>query len=183
MSARDDILGRIGDALRVAVPREAVPRAYRRSTSRDVDPVGLFAERVADYRATVHRCAPGALAPTIAQALAARGAQRIAVPSGLDVAWLAESAVVQVADVPLLSHAELDGLDGIVTACAVAIAETGTIVLDARPRPGATCPLAPARLSPLHRPLRADRRRCPRGAATARSATPPHLDQRPIRNE
>ena len=39
-------------------------------------------------------------------------------------------------DDPVLSHADLDGLDGVVTGCAVAIAETGTIVLDAGPDQG-----------------------------------------------
>lgn len=151
MSARDDILARIGAALRVEttptvavpagsapadVPPAAVPRGYRRSSSPDVDLVGLFAERVADYRAMVHRCAPGALASTIGIALAARGARRIVVPAGLDGAWLAESAVERVGDSPPLSHAELDRLDGVITGCAVAIAETGTIVLDAGPDQG-----------------------------------------------
>jgi L-lactate dehydrogenase complex protein LldG len=35
-----------------------------------------------------------------------------------------------------LTAAELDDLDGVVTACAVAVAETGTIVLDASPDQG-----------------------------------------------
>jgi L-lactate dehydrogenase complex protein LldG len=71
------------------------------------------------------------LAATIGEALATRGARRIAVPAGLDRAWLAKTAVDEVSDDPPLSHTELDGLDGVITACAVAIAETGTIVLDA----------------------------------------------------
>jgi L-lactate dehydrogenase complex protein LldG len=130
-SARGDILARIGLALSDRPPTAEVPRAYETSTPASVDLVGLFAERVADYRATVHRCSPAALAATIGTALAARGARRIAVPAGVDVAWLAEASMEVVADTPPLSHSELDGLDGVITACAVAIAETGTIVLDA----------------------------------------------------
>ncbi len=136
MTARDDILARIGAALGDGPPAVEVPRAYRTATPAALDLVGLFAERVADYRATVHRCEPGALSATIGAALAARGARRIAVPAGVDRGWLAEAGIDEVNDVPPLSHAQLDGLDGVVTACAVAIAETGTIVLDAGPDQG-----------------------------------------------
>ena len=61
------------------------------------------------------------------------------VPAGLPEAWLAAAAadgVALVTDDPPLSHAELDGIDGVVTSCAVAIAETGTVVLDAGPGQG-----------------------------------------------
>src|SRR4029079_12390882 len=44
--------------------------------------------------------------------------------------------VERVADEPPLSYVELDGLDGVVTGCAVAIAETGTIILDGGPDQG-----------------------------------------------
>jgi len=131
MNARDDILGRIDVALGDGPPTVDVPRAYETTTPAGLDLVGLFAERVADYRATVHRCTPAALAARIGEALATRGARRIAVPAGLDRGWLARTAVDEVSDNPPLSHTELDGLDGVITACAVAIAETGTVVLDA----------------------------------------------------
>lgn len=131
MTARDDILARIGAALRDGPPAVEIPRAYRTATAAELDLVALFAERVADYRATVHRCEPADLAATIATALGARDARRVAVPAGLDRGWLATARVEAVPDDPPLRHAELDGLDGVVTACAVAIAETGTIVLDA----------------------------------------------------
>ena len=136
MAARADILARIGLALADHAPTADVPRAYQTSTRADVDLVGLLAERVADYRATVHRCRPAALAATISAALAARGGRRIVVPAGLDRSWLAESAVEEVADAPPLSHADLDALDGVISSCAVAIAETGTIVLDGGPGQG-----------------------------------------------
>jgi L-lactate dehydrogenase complex protein LldG len=54
------------------------------------------------------------------------------VPGGLPDAWLSgvpDSAAL-VGDSPELSAAQLDDLAGVVTGCAVAIAETGTIVLD-----------------------------------------------------
>lgn len=136
MVARDDILARIGAALGDGVPRIDVPRAYRTTTPADLDLVELLAERVADYRATVHRCTPQTLAASIGAALAARGVLRIAVPAAMDRAWLAEANVEPVSDDPPLGHADLDSLDGVITACAVAIAETGTIVLDAGPDQG-----------------------------------------------
>ena len=96
----------------------------------------LFAERVADYRASVLWATPAGLAETIAGALAARGARRVAAPSGLPGGWLTAASVEAVGDDPPLSVEALDGLDGVVTGCAVAIAETGTIVLDAGPGQG-----------------------------------------------
>jgi L-lactate dehydrogenase complex protein LldG len=93
--------------------------------------VELFVERVQDYRATVHRTTEGTLAGTVAEVLAAQGAQRIAVPAGIPREWLARTRAQAVPDDPPLSKRDLDGLDGVITGCAVAIAETGTIVLDA----------------------------------------------------
>jgi L-lactate dehydrogenase complex protein LldG len=57
-------------------------------------------------------------------------------PTGIPGAWLAGASVEVVVDVPPLTHAELDAVDGVITGCAVAIAETGTIVLDGGPDQG-----------------------------------------------
>jgi len=111
VSAREEILGRVRMALGDASPPE-VPRHYRR-TSTVADPVALFCERVSDYRATVHRD------------LAVLGELcngRVVRAPGVD--WDAP------ADSPELSPAELDAVDTALTGCALAIAETGTIVLD-----------------------------------------------------
>jgi L-lactate dehydrogenase complex protein LldG len=86
------------------------------------DPVALFAERVAEYRATVTRT--GDPLAAIESALRRHGAQRVVVPPGLP--WR-PSGVELVEDHGLSPH-ELDALDGVVTACVVAIAETGTLV-------------------------------------------------------
>ena len=99
--------------------------------------VALFAERVSEYRATVHRTAPADLPRTVAEVLAAWGARRIVVPAGIPGEWLAVALNVEaVADVPPLGVDALDALDGVITGCAVGIAETGTIVLDAGPGQG-----------------------------------------------
>ncbi|MFL5779147.1 MAG: lactate utilization protein C [Chloroflexota bacterium] len=134
--ARAEVLRRIQDALGDAAPGVEIPRAYRRTTPPELEIAELFAEHVADYRATVHRTTADRLAATIATALARRGARRIARPPGLPDAWLALATVEPVGDEPPLSVEELDALDGTVTGCALAIAETGTIVLDGGPGQG-----------------------------------------------
>ena len=67
-----------------------------------------------------------------------RGVERLVVPEGLAEGWLAEVMVEHLNDGPtsVLSVDELDQADGVITGCAVAIAETGTIVLDAGPGQG-----------------------------------------------
>jgi L-lactate dehydrogenase complex protein LldG len=135
-NARDVVMGRIREALGDGPPPVTIPRDYERRLPPATDIARLFVERVSDYRATVHRTSAGELAATIAEVLAARGADRIVVPSGIPDAWLAASAVERVADDPPLAFADLDRLDGVITGCAVGVAETGTIVLDGGPRQG-----------------------------------------------
>ncbi len=130
MTARDAMLTRIREAYGEVPPPATIPRDYRRSTPPDVDIVERFAERVADYRATVLRTDPDRLPSTIADALARRGVKRLVVPTGIPDGWLLDPSVL-VRDEPALTHAQLDALDGTLTGCAVAIAETGTVVLDA----------------------------------------------------
>ncbi len=129
MTVRDEVLGRIRAALADRPAPPAVPRDYVRSLP-GTDVVELFAERAADYRATVRRVAEADLAGAIAEALRERGAHRIVVPPGLPLAWLAAADVEPLYDEPPLGVRELDRSDGVVSGSAVAIALTGTIVLD-----------------------------------------------------
>jgi L-lactate dehydrogenase complex protein LldG len=135
MSAREEVLGRVRAAIAKAPSEDRpIPRGYARS--RDLrDLVGLFVERVEDYRADVHRCGEADVAGVVA-GLVADGA-RLAVPDGFPAEYLPES-VVAVGDPPdaPLSAASLDELDGVVTTAAVGIAVTGTIVLDHGPGQG-----------------------------------------------
>ncbi|SNX65588.1 L-lactate dehydrogenase complex protein LldG [Streptomyces sp. TLI_55] len=139
MSSRERILGRVRRALADA-PSEDTPieRTYlREHGDRSVEETtDLLAENLADYRAIVNRCSPDDLAVTLAGMLAARGAQTVLVPSGLDPAWLADVDAEQVPDRLESTPHELDRIDSVVTACAVAVAETGTIVLDGGPDQG-----------------------------------------------
>jgi L-lactate dehydrogenase complex protein LldG len=125
VSARDEILRRIGSAPGdPAADYAAIRRPYLRSHHED-GIVELFAERVADYRAIVHRVEAAQLPATVAAALAARTGS-YGVPEGLPAAWTADVDPGRLDPDP----ADLDRLAGVVTGCAVAIAETGTIVLD-----------------------------------------------------
>ena len=134
--ARQAVLGRIRDALGEPAEAGVVTRAYRRDGANDVDQGELFARLVADYRAVVHRSEQGSVAAAVSAALNARGARRVAIPAQLPPAWIPAGDFVLVTDDPPLTAAVLDGIDAVVTGCAVAIAETGTIVLDGGPGQG-----------------------------------------------
>jgi L-lactate dehydrogenase complex protein LldG len=134
--ARDEILARIRDALADRPAQLPVPRDYRRTTPAGLDVAERFAERVADYRATVHRTTRPELPSVIAAVLRTRGIRQLVVPPGLPEAWLAASGADPVPDDPPLPVHALDAADGVLTGCAVAIAETGTIVLDGGPAQG-----------------------------------------------
>jgi L-lactate dehydrogenase complex protein LldG len=117
---------------------QAVERGYlREHGDRSVEQtVDLLAENLADYRALVHRCTEAELAAVIAGLLAERGSRTVVVPAGLEPSWLAAADVEQIADRAENTPHELDRVDSVVTACAVAAAETGTIVLDGGPDQG-----------------------------------------------
>lgn len=140
-SSRDAILARIreatADAPDPAPPAAAVPEAAPAQDHRAL--VDLLAENLADYRARVHRAAEAELPAVVARLLAGRGARSVAVPPGLPAGWLADAAGVEVredtAERPLTAL-ELDGVDSVLTGCRVAVAVTGTIVLDAGPAQG-----------------------------------------------
>lgn len=139
--AREDVLARVRAALG-DVPRDEnatgarIPREYRRQGDPDVDRIERFAERVEDYRASVRIVARSGLAGAVAARLGERDARRVVVPADLPADWLDTADVEAVRDDGELTAAELDGMDGVVTSCAVGIAETGTIVLDAGERQG-----------------------------------------------
>lgn len=136
MSTREAVLGRIRSALADVPPDEgpddvAVTRSYRHHGDGGAE---LFAERVSDYRAEVRRATADTLLMVVAGALAEAGIRRLGVPAGLPAEWYAAADVEVVVDDPAqqrqLTVAELDNLDGVLTGCAVGIAETGTFVLD-----------------------------------------------------
>jgi L-lactate dehydrogenase complex protein LldG len=137
-SAREEILWRVRRATH-DVPKDERPedipveRGYRKEddTSRE-EIVEMFAERVAEYEATVHRLSEANLPRAIAEACERRGARQLVIPPGLPTEWIPEDIdPLRDAARPRLTNEELDGSDGVLTGCSLGIAQTGTIVLDA----------------------------------------------------
>jgi L-lactate utilization protein LutC len=125
VSARDDILRGVREALAGVSPAVEVPPAPRAPDRGDL--VALFVERVEDYRAVVTRCAPDEVEQVVRDVL---GPARAVVPPtlGLDL----PGAVVDDG----FTATELDAYDAVVTRAAIGIAETGTVVLDHQPDQG-----------------------------------------------
>ncbi|MFC5800507.1 LutC/YkgG family protein [Streptomyces formicae] len=147
MSSRDTVLGRVRRAL-ADVPRDERPgdvpvaRDYLRvhGERTPAQTADLLAENLADYRALVHRCSADRLAGLIARLLAEHDSGSVLVPAGLPPEWLAAAehaeGPVRIPDRAASTPHELDAVDSVVTGCAVAIAETGTIILDGGPAQG-----------------------------------------------
>ncbi|WP_055585943.1 LutC/YkgG family protein [Streptacidiphilus griseoplanus] len=140
MTARDIVLGRIRAALADVPDDESpadvpVPRDYLRSHA-GPDVVALFAERVADYQARVVRTEASGAPAEIARMLTERGVTDLVVPPGFPEELLPAGPWNRLDDHGPLGVAELDAADGVLSTAAVAIAVTGTIVLDAGPGQG-----------------------------------------------
>jgi L-lactate dehydrogenase complex protein LldG len=133
VSARDEVLARIRTA-RGDTPVPAVARDYRTADGRAAgDPalLELLVDRLEDYKATVLRCEPAEVAATVAGALAPVSGSVVVAP-GVPADWRPDGAVEDDGRpaVALADHAAT------VTGVAVAIAETGTLVLDGSPLSG-----------------------------------------------
>jgi L-lactate dehydrogenase complex protein LldG len=119
VSARDDVLARIRSALGPSPFSPDLPRSYARAGSLHGEPLlDLLTERLVDYKATVHRCAPSDVEATVASLVDGR----MLVPPSFELPGATVDA--------FFSAVELDAFDTVVTACAAACARTGTIVLD-----------------------------------------------------
>ncbi|MEV6978556.1 LUD domain-containing protein [Kitasatospora sp. NPDC093806] len=120
----------------------SIPRDYLRSHVPADDPealLDLLHHNLADYRALVHRCTADRLPEVVGALLDARGARTVAVPPGLPAAWLSATRARPLPDDGPdgpLTAARLDTVDSVLTGCALAVAETGTLVLDAGPAQG-----------------------------------------------
>lgn len=126
MSSRDQILAAVGSALRNRPEVVHVDRSYR-EVAGPAEVLDLFCERVADYRATVHRVTEDTVAATIAEIL---GGRSVVVPEGFP------HSVDPARTDDGLSAYDLDTIDAVVTTATVGIAETGTLVLDHGPGQG-----------------------------------------------
>ncbi|GAC1473926.1 MAG: LUD domain-containing protein [Isosphaeraceae bacterium] len=137
---REAILARVRTALRDVPPvgpegDTPPPRDYRTSDPAPrAEVVALFVERVADYRAVVRRVTPSELPRAIAEACARQGIARLVAPGDLPRGWEPEG-IALLRD-PGLTIDQIETCDGVLTACALGIAQTGTIVLDSGPGQG-----------------------------------------------
>jgi L-lactate dehydrogenase complex protein LldG len=137
MNARQEILNRVRSALVDVVQPDAaidvpVPWVYGRATPMP-DVLERFVEMTVDYKAVVKRVPAAGVPEAIAELLAGAGVGSAVLPAGLDAAWRAAvvgAGITVHSDEPQLSRNELNAIDAVVTASAVSIAETGTIVLD-----------------------------------------------------
>ena len=139
MSAREEMLASIRLA-RAGAELVEPARGYR--TSGEHEPgsaalLDLLEDRLLDYKAAVRRADPAGLRAAVAEALdlalAASDAKGLVLLApGLPAEWAPDGH----ADDGALTAVELDGYAAVVTACRVACAETGTIVLDGEPDQG-----------------------------------------------
>jgi L-lactate dehydrogenase complex protein LldG len=131
--ARADVLARVRAALGPRPGAPEPPRAYRgpgrAGPAGAPDVVDRFCLRVEEYSATVRRVGRDELAATVAAICRERGTRRLAIPPGGLGDGGAIEGVELVPDEPPLSARDLDAVDGVLTGCALAIAETGTIAL------------------------------------------------------
>jgi L-lactate dehydrogenase complex protein LldG len=112
-------------------PEDAiVPRNYRHSETEPHEVVvERFVERVAEYKVTVRQVEEAALPEAITTACTQRNVGRLVIPADLPEHWLPRG-VEPLRDDNTLTYEQLDKSDGVLTGCALGIAQTGTIVLD-----------------------------------------------------
>jgi L-lactate dehydrogenase complex protein LldG len=132
--ARSEILERIRQANGGAAPDrassyQAITRKYRRSrVSEPEQVIECFIDRLVDYGSDVHHCAENDIAQKVREVVTGRNKKGLLVSPNVPAAWLpADFLFVEDSG---LSHEDLDDSEGVLTGCAVAIALTGTIVLD-----------------------------------------------------
>ncbi|MFE3559051.1 lactate utilization protein C [Streptomyces sp. NPDC059193] len=140
MSSRDRILARVRRAVgeRGPDPDPGIPRDYLRvhGVRTPAESADLLAAHLTEYRAKVHRTDEDGLPMLLMRLLAERGSDTVLVPPALPPHWLSAADPTRIHDRAVSTPAELDRVDSVVTGCALAIAETGTIVLDGGPDQG-----------------------------------------------
>ena len=131
---KQEILGRVRAALGADRPAhghdQAANEYLRVSGMSREEIIELFVEHAADYRSDVRRVGNDEVGSAIAQALERRSVRRLVVPADLPPEWIPDDVEVLPDVAGALSYAELDSSDGVLTGCAVAIAQTGSLVLD-----------------------------------------------------
>jgi L-lactate dehydrogenase complex protein LldG len=142
LSARDQILHRIrvanGGTSNAAAAQSgwsSLARSYKRSATQTREGVvSLLEDRLRDYDAHLIRSTLADVRRCVAETLAARGKRRLVVPVGFPAEWLPPSLTFVMDE--CMTPAELDQVDGVITGSTVAIAETGTVILQNVPGQG-----------------------------------------------
>lgn len=128
-------LGNSKSSLEIASEYAAIPRTYRQNGSLEKSALlDFFEERLREYDAGVHRSSPSEIDAKIEQILTRREKQRLAIPAGLPPSWLPSGFAFEEATYE--DAHQLNAVDGVLSGCTVAIAETGTIVLQNAPAQG-----------------------------------------------
>jgi L-lactate dehydrogenase complex protein LldG len=135
-AAKDIMLHRIRKSIANAPEPSPIQHDFREKDERDhTATLKDFIERLLDYKAMVTRTDTVGLPQAIADACKEHDILRLVVPANLPQSWV-PSTVTVLRDEPKLSIAELDESSGVLTGCALAIAQTGTIILDGGPTQG-----------------------------------------------
>jgi L-lactate dehydrogenase complex protein LldG len=134
-SARSEVLRRIREAKGGVASADAaqagwssIERRYRREATRSREVIlELLVDRLQDYDARVVRAVHADVRAAAARMLGERNVRRMVIPPGVAAEWL-PGGVEFVVDEGLAA-VELDAVDGVMTGATLAIAETGTVVL------------------------------------------------------
>ena len=133
--ARAEVLGRIREALGSGNGRERsgvsleVPREYLFSSGLShQELVKQFVERVSEYRATVYRTTTAALRRRVLEVCRLHGVKTLVVPPDVPEGWLPPG--LEFIRDETLSNDQLSAMGGVLSGCALAVAQTGTLVLD-----------------------------------------------------
>jgi|SRR5699024_4219500 len=135
--AKEEILNRIQSALADVPDEQEMPKIPRNYRYRAKDPreeiIALFSERVAEYKAVVQRVSIKKLAEAVQRSCRQEQVKNLVVPEEFPADWVPEDISVWYDNRSKnpLSNKQLDRSDGVITTCARAIAQTGTIILDA----------------------------------------------------
>lgn len=128
-------LGAASDPGHIALEYATIPRAYKRAATRSRAAIfELFAHRLREYDAGVYHASSDNIRGVIAGILRGRMCKNVVIPDGIVEQWLPEG--IEFANGMHLDNYELDSVDGVLTGCTVAIAETGSIVLQNAPGQG-----------------------------------------------
>jgi len=130
--SKEAVLGKIRSALDDVDESEVleVRREYQREGVLGVEErLELFQERIVDYKVRYRQVKEQDLQSEILKSCQANNIKRVCIPTDLPKDW--QPLNLDIIEDDNLDYQALEACDGVITGCAVAIAETGSIALDA----------------------------------------------------